>query len=170
MPMPPESVLDLHKLGPHPFLTGIAAELELAVPAGTTDMREPKKRTRFRAPLPPSGTIAGRKAPACNATSFLRVEMKGKRGEAFLESDEKLFGIVSVLEAHDGVIGVAGDDHGALGVAAAPLMCPEVQYIMHIDIGQQWGDHCSLHHSCFLFDDAVIFQDSGLEPFPAETP
>ena len=103
VPMPPEGVLDLRQLGPHPFLTGIASELELAVPAGTTDVREPKKRKRFRAPLPPSGTIAGRKAPEFNETGFLRVEMEGKRGEAFLESDEKLFGVVPVLEAHDGV-------------------------------------------------------------------
>jgi hypothetical protein len=58
--------------------------------------------------------------------------MQGKRGKAFLEGGEKLLGVVPVLEAHDGVIGVAGDDHGSLGVAAAPRMCPEVQYVMQI--------------------------------------
>jgi hypothetical protein len=30
-------------------------------------------------------------------------------------------------------------------------------------------DHCSLHHPCLRFDDDVIFQDPGLEPFPDET-
>jgi hypothetical protein len=97
------------------------------------------------------------------------MEVQGKGGEALLEGDEKLLGVVPVLEAHDGVIGKAGDDYGALGVAVAPLVCPEVQYVMQIDIGQQWRDHCSLHHSCLLFDDDVIFQDPGLEPFPDET-
>ena len=95
--------------------------------------------------------------------------MQGKGGEAFLEGDEKLLGVVPVLEAHDGVIGVAGDDHGALGVAAAPLMCPEVHDIMQVDIGQQWGDYCSLHHPLPRFDDHVIFYDTGLEPFTDET-
>ena len=97
------------------------------------------------------------------------MELQGKRGEAFLEGDEKLLGVVPVLEAYDGVIGVAGDDHSTLGVAAAPLLCPEVQYVMQIPIGQQWGDHCPLHHSSIRFDDDMVFQDPGLEPFPEET-
>jgi hypothetical protein len=101
--MPPEGVLNLRQLGPHPFLTGLASQLALAVPAGTTDVREPEKRKRLGSPLPPSGTIAGREAPEFDETSFLRVEMEGKRGEAFLEGREKLLGVVPVLEAHDGV-------------------------------------------------------------------
>ena len=169
MPVLPEGVLELRQLGSHPFLTGIASQLELAVPAGTTDVREPKKRECLGSPLTPSGTIAGRKPPEFDEAGLLRMEMQGKCGEAFLEGREKLLGVVPVLEAYDGVIGVAGDDHGSLGVAAAPLVCPEVQYVMQIDIGKQWGDHCSLYHPCLLFDDDVIFQDPGLEPFPDET-
>ena len=103
MPMSPESVLDLHELGPHPFLTGIASELELPVPAGTTDVREPKKRKRLGVPLTPSGTITGRKPPEFDEAGLLRMEMQGKRGKAFLEGCEKLLGVVPVLEAHDGV-------------------------------------------------------------------
>jgi hypothetical protein len=101
--MPPESVLDLRQLGPHPLLTGIASQLELPVPAGTTDVREPEKRKRFGSPLTPSGSIAGRIAPACDEAGFLRMEVQGKRGEACLEGGEKLLGVVPVLEAHDGV-------------------------------------------------------------------
>ena len=84
MPVLPEGVLDLRQLGPHPFLIGIASELELAVPAGTTDVREPKKRERFGSPLPPSGSIAGRIAPKLDEAGFLRMEVQGKGGEAFL--------------------------------------------------------------------------------------
>jgi hypothetical protein len=97
------------------------------------------------------------------------MEAEGTRGEAFLEGGEQLLGVVPVLEAHDGVLGVAGDDDGALGVAAAPLLCPEVQYLMQRESGPQWGDHGSLHHPCIRFDDDMIFHDSGREPFPEET-
>jgi hypothetical protein len=38
------------------------------------------------------------------------MEMQGKGGKAFLEGCEKLRGVVPVLEAHDGVIGVAGHE------------------------------------------------------------
>ena len=169
MPVLPEGVLDLRQLGPHPLLIGIASELELPITAGTTDVREPKKRQRFGSPLTPSGSIAGRIAPKLDEAGLLRMEVQGKGGEAFMEGDEKLLGVVPVLEAHDGVIGVAGDDPGYLGVAAAPLMCLEVQYVMQIDIGKQWGDHCSLHHPLLRFDDHVIFYDTGLEPFTDET-
>ena len=167
--MPPEGVLDLRELGPHPFLTGIASELELPVPAGTTDVREAQKGKGLWAPLAPAGPTPGGRPPKLDEAGFLRMEAEGKRGETCLEGREKLLGVMPVLEAHDGVIGVAGDDHGALGVAAAPLMGPEVQYVMQIDIGKQWGDHCALHHPCIRFDDDMIFQDPGLEPFPDET-
>jgi len=80
--------------------------------------------------LAPAGPIPGGIPPKLDEAGLLRMEMQGKRGKAFLEGREKLLGVVPVLEAHDGVIGVAGDDHGSLGVTAAPLMCPEVQYIM----------------------------------------
>jgi hypothetical protein len=128
--MPPESVLDLHELGPHPLLTGIASELELPVPAGTTDVREAQKGKSLWAPLAPAGPIPGGIPPTLDEAGLLRMEMQGKRGKAFLEGREKLLGVVPVLEAHDGVIGVAGDAHGSLGVTVAPLLCPEVQYIM----------------------------------------
>ena len=80
--------------------------------------------------MAPTGTIAGRIAPECDEAGLLRMEMQGTCGKAFLEGREKLLGVVPVLKAHDGVIGVAGNDDRALGVAAAPLMCPEVQYVM----------------------------------------
>src|SRR4030095_11138888 len=138
MPMPPESVLDLRQLGPHPFLTGIASQLEPSRACDTTDMGEPEKRKRFRFPLTPPGTIAGRKPPEFDETGLLRMELQGKRGETFGERGEKALGILPVLETHDGVIGIAGHDDHPLGVASPPLMHPEVQCIMQIDIGKQW--------------------------------
>jgi hypothetical protein len=97
------------------------------------------------------------------------MEMQGKGGKAFLEGCEKLRGVVPVLEAHDGVIGVAGHEHRALGVAATPLMCPEGSYGMHRDIGQQWGAHCPLHHPAIRCNDHGIFHHTGLEPCLDET-
>src|SRR4030095_3689842 len=94
MPMPPESVLDLRQLGPHPFLTGIGSQLEPSGACDTTDMGEPEKRKRFRFPLPPPGTIAGRKPPEFDETGLLRMEMQGKSGKAVLGGREKITGRV----------------------------------------------------------------------------
>src|SRR5262245_66386990 len=80
MPMPPESVLNLHELGPHPLLTGIASELELPVPAGTTDVRETQKGKSLWATLAPAGPIPGGMPPKLDEAGLLRLETQGKRG------------------------------------------------------------------------------------------
>ena len=132
-------------------------------------MGEPEKRKRFRFPLTPPGTIAGRKPPEFDETGLLRMELQGKRGETCGERGEKALGILPVLETHDGVIGIAGHDDYPLGVASPPLMHPEVQCVMQIDIGEQRRDHCSLHHSLVRIAYNLIFQHPGLQPCVDQT-
>jgi hypothetical protein len=66
-------------------------------------VREPEKRKRLGSPLTPSGTIAGGIPPEFDEAGLLWMKTQGKGGEAFLEGGKKPFGVVPVLEAHDGV-------------------------------------------------------------------
>src|SRR5262245_65894592 len=81
MPMPPESVLDLHALGPHPLLTGIASELELPVPAGTTDVREAQNGKSIWAPLATDGPIPSGIPPTLAEGGLIRLVQLDKRGQ-----------------------------------------------------------------------------------------
>jgi hypothetical protein len=43
-----------------------------------------------------------------------------------------------MLETYDDVIGVSHDDDLTSGTALSPSVCPEVEDVMKVDIGQQW--------------------------------
>lgn len=57
------------------------------------------------------------------------------------------FGLV--LEAHDQIVGVAHDDHVALGFAPPPLLRPKVEDVVQVDVGQQRRDHRALRRPPF---------------------
>jgi len=40
-----------------------------------------------------------------------------------------------MLEAYDDVIGVTHDDDLTSGIALSPLVCPEIEDVMEVDIG-----------------------------------
>jgi hypothetical protein len=42
-----------------------------------------------------------------------------------------------MLEAHDQVVGVAHDDHVALGFAPPPLLRSQVEDVVQVDVGEQ---------------------------------
>ena len=46
-------------------------------------------------------------------------------------------GIGLVLETDDDVVGVAHDDHVALGLAPSPALGPEVEDVVQVDVGKQ---------------------------------
>ena len=49
-----------------------------------------------------------------------------------------------VLETHDHVTGVAHSVDLASGMALSPSVCPEVEDVMEMNIGQQWQGNCPL--------------------------
>ncbi len=61
--------------------------------------------------------------------------------QAHLQVRPKAQGLHPVLEPDDEIIGIAHDDHvatGAIGgVAFAPLLCPQVQDMVQVDVREQ---------------------------------
>src|SRR5260370_24547409 len=71
-----------------------------------------------------------------------------------------------MLEAHDDVIGVAHDDDLTSGMALSPLVCPEVEDVMEIDIGQQWRGNRPLGRTCLRGHKLSFFHNACLQPLP----
>src|SRR5271168_5119311 len=44
-----------------------------------------------------------------------------------------------MLEADDDIIGIAQDDHVALGLALSPALGPEIEGVVQVDVGQERG-------------------------------
>ena len=89
-------------------------------------MLEPQEGERFRLALPPPRSLLGGKLAELGEAGLLRVQAQCVLGQAFFEINQETLRILSVLEADDGIVGVAHDDHVAGSVAFAPLLDPEI--------------------------------------------
>lgn len=69
-----------------------------------------------------------------------------------------------MLEAHDDVIGVPHNDDLTLGIVLPPVIGPEVERIVKIDVGQQRRDNRSLRGACLGWYKVSIFRDARLQP------
>ena len=138
MHMPAQFFLDLPDFGLQALALGLAPELEaLPIRFRTTDVGKPKKVECFRLTLPTSGSTLGGKLAELDQAGFLRVQTQRKLIQPFLEIRQEAFAIVPVLKAHHRIIREAHDDQVALGVAATPLVDPQVVDIVEVDIRQQ---------------------------------
>ena len=66
------------------------------------------------------------------------MECETKRLKAFGDLAAEARGIVWVLEPHDDVIGIPYHHDGSPGLALAPLLYPEIEDIVQVDVGEEW--------------------------------
>jgi hypothetical protein len=45
--------------------------------------------------------------------------------------------VAFVLKAHDHIIGIAHDDDPAVGLSPSPLLGPEIENVVQVDVGEQ---------------------------------
>jgi hypothetical protein len=65
-----------------------------------------------------------------------------------------------VLETDNDVVGIPHDDDLTSGVALTPPVCPEVEEVMEVDIGQQRRNDSSYTKDNFEFRRVISFQRS----------
>ena len=75
------------------------------------------------------------------APRLVRMQRQSLRLEAHLEVRPKARGVRPVLEPDNEIIAIAHDDNIATGVALAPLLCPQVQDMVQVDVREQRRDH-----------------------------
>jgi hypothetical protein len=115
----------------------MAPKQECSAPRAATDEREPQEveRLRFALPvaLPPLDRIASElQQPGLVPMQFER-ELLEPRSHRVPEAAR--FGLK--LEAHDQIVGITHHDHVALGFAPPPLLRPQVEDVVQVDVGQQ---------------------------------
>jgi hypothetical protein len=78
---------------------------------------------------------------------------------------QKPFGLVSMLESYNEVVTVAHDDYFALGLLLSPLLNPQVEYVMKVDIGQNGTDTAALNRTHLTLYPLPLFQHTRPQPF-----
>jgi hypothetical protein len=70
-----------------------------------------------------------------------------------------------VLKANNKVVGIPHNDHIALGLVLSPAVGPQVEHVVHVDVGEQRRNHRTLSRPYLTHRDDPVFQDTRLQPF-----
>ena len=170
MQPPPKLILDRPDLGLHAFArrhqTALAPELEArTLLVDPTDMREAEEVERFRLALAAPVTVYSRMAAELDQARLLQVQGERKRRQSRPQIGEEAFGVVPVLEARDGIVRIANEDHVAGRMALPPLMGPQIVDVMKGDVRQQRRDYRPLRGSFLTLDPSPVFEHTHLQPF-----
>src|SRR5204862_1995789 len=137
MPTSLELVIDLVKLGPHPFLDRDALQPELSAPALSADVREAQEVERVRLAEPTLRPIRGGEPPELDKARLVGIQLQGELREALAEVPQELLSVTQMLEPDHEVIRPAHDDHVTACVAVPPCPSPPVQDVVEVDVGEE---------------------------------
>ena len=110
----------------------------------STAVREPQKIERLRLWSPCCRTVLPGKASKADELRLVLVERQSKAIQPRVQLTQERFRIVLSLKAQYRVIRVPHDDDIARGLPLAPLVDPEIQTIVEIDVRQQRRNDCAL--------------------------
>ena len=144
MPAPSQTVFDGFQSCRHPIPAGLSYQHEPAVAIFPADVREPEEVERFWFTFSPAGAVFGCEAAELRQSGFLRMYRESELLQSALHGYTKALSVDSLVEPDDYVICVSDHDHIACGMAASPLMRPQIEDIVEVDVCQQRRDNRTL--------------------------
>lgn len=100
-------------------------------------MREPEEVERFWFTFSPAGAVFGCEAAELHQSGFLRMYRESELLQSALHGYTKALSVDSLVEPDDYVICVSDHDHIACGMAASPLMRPQIEDVVEVYVCQQ---------------------------------
>src|SRR5712691_9595621 len=137
MHAPPQLLLDLLELGPHAVAPGVPFDLELVPACLAADEGEAQEVEGLRLAEPTPLAVFRRKASELDQPGLLGVKRQRKLFQSLAQRVQKAPGVALVLEADNEVVGIAHDDHVAGGLVPSPVVGPQVEHIVQVDVGEQ---------------------------------
>src|SRR5664279_4201122 len=120
-----------------PLRLGDALEHEAPLPGLRAHMREAKELERLRLAQATRLTIPGGEPPELDQPRLLRRQFQAELREPSAKLREEPVRIVLVLETDDVVVSEAHDDHLTARVPTSPLVGPQVEYVVEVDVSEQ---------------------------------
>jgi hypothetical protein len=136
MPALSQTVLDGFQCCRHPIPACLSYQHEPAVTIFPTDVREPEEVERFWFAFFPAGAVFGSEAAELHQSGFLRMYRESELLQSALHGYTEAPG-VDRLSNPMTMFGVSDHYHIACGMAASPLMRPQIEDIVEVDVCQQ---------------------------------
>ncbi len=132
----------LFELGPQAICRCLPMHQELSRPGPPTAVAEPKELEGLRFPLSSLLSVLGGISPKLQQARLVRVQRQANVPQPLPQDDQELLGVCAVLEPHDEVVQVTHDDHVTTRFSPAPSLGPQIEHLVHIQIGRQ---RCTNH-------------------------
>jgi len=111
-----------------------ANDLEPTLAVRSTAVREPEKVERLRVTLPPISTVGCGESTKLDQPGLVRVQRQSEFRKPFLQVMQKPLRRLLALESHYAVVGIANDDDITPGLLLAPVVRPQIEHVMQVDI------------------------------------
>jgi hypothetical protein len=93
------------------------------------------------------------------------MKIQSKTSEPRLEVGKELLCFLPVLEANNGVVRVAHDNHVTGGASLPPLVDPSIIGMMEVNVRQERADDRALRRPLLRLDQVSIFEHACRQPF-----
>jgi hypothetical protein len=127
-------------------------------------MREAEEVKGFWLPLPAFTPIRCRMNAESNQSRFVGMYLEAEALQALLEIGPETDRVGFVLEAHHEIVSVAHDDHLAACSPLSPLLYPQVEDVMKVDVRKERRDRRSLRRSFIRRRPLSTLESSGGKP------
>jgi hypothetical protein len=127
-------------------------------------MREAQKVKGLRLAIATLLSIPGCKAAELDQSRFGGMQLQVEFRESFTEFRLKSLSILMVLESHHEIISIPDDDYIAMSMMMTPIMSPDIEHIVEIDIRQQGADTAPLRRTCLRPASTSFLQNTRVQP------
>src|SRR5512135_739846 len=134
MHAPPALGLDLVQLCPQPLRVGDALELKAPVPGLPANVREAKELERLRLSKAAGLSPPGGEPAELDQPRLLRRQLQAEPRKPAAKISQEPLSVTAMLEAHHVVVGEAHDDHVTMRVPPPPLVGPQVEHVMEVNV------------------------------------
>ena len=108
---------------------------------------KPRKSKVSGFPSPRPLSILGGEPPELDEPRLLGMQFQPELRESLAQLGEEPLGVTLVLEANDEVVSEPHDDHVTVRVPLPPLLDPQVEDVVQVDVGEQRRNRRSLRCS-----------------------
>lgn len=162
---PPQGDFHLSKLRMKTLPHRLPTNGELPFAGSPTDVGEAKEVEGLGLSETLPTAIFSRIAAELDEARLVGVECQPEPCESFAQIGEVLRPVAWIREPHDEVVRPTHDDDFTASRPSPPLLGPQVEHVVKVEIGQEWADTPTLNRSCLAPNSLPFFPHTRFEPF-----
>ena len=128
---------DLAQLRRHSLRDRLSQDQEAPVLGRRAGVREAQELERLRPAEAPLLALLGGEPPEADQARLLGIQAQPKRGQTLRQVSLEPLRVRTMLKSQHDVVGVPDDKHITAGMPLPPLLGPEIEDVVQVDVCEQ---------------------------------